>query len=266
MTKAPLLGALLLLLVTLSYTSTTAQAEYRLPREMNFDTIVRRSFRSFYVRAYPGGPIQRLYTDGFYPIGWSRDGKFAYYSEPVDEECGCYFAELIIQDLRSDQILWKFENKPQERMDEKGAMIPDDMDKLWARNRTLFTEKLREHGIEQVARFALLPLTFRSAGRSYTARLTVLKGDDGDGLTRARKMSLNLSSPRLGRKSLFSETHTGDLYGAPLDAGLAGVFKSPFEDRVAVLMLKVQRGWEGPPHTVTVQIAGADLNSGFKKF
>ena len=266
MTQARARGALILLLTILSFSPTAAQSEYRLPREINFDAIVRRNFRSFYVRAYEGGPIQRLYTDAFYPIGWSRDGKFAYYSEPVDEECGCYFAELIIQDLRSDKILWKFENKPQERMDEKGEMIPDDMDKLWARNKELFTDKLREHGIEQVARFSLLPLTFRSSGSSYTARMTVLKADDSDGLTRARKISLNLSSPRLGRKSLFTETHTGDLYGAPLDAGLAGVFKSPFENRAAVLMLKVQRGWEGPPHTVSVQIAGADLGTGFKKF
>ena len=266
MTRAPVRGALLLLLATLSFTPIKAQSEYQLPSDVNLDAIVRRNFRSFYVRAYPGGPIQRLYADGFYPIGWSRDGKFAYYSEPVDEECGCYFAELIIQDLRTDKILWKFENKPQERLDEKGEIIPDDMEKLWARNAKVFAEKLREHGIEQVARFPLLPLTFRSGGKGYTARLTVLKGDDGDGLTRARKISLNLSSPRLGRKSLVSETHTGDLYGAPLDAALAGVFKSPFEDRAAVVMLKVQRGWEGPPHTVTVQIAGADLNTGFKKF
>ena len=266
MTNARMRRVLFLLLATLSFTSIHAQSAYELPEDVNFDAIVRRNFRSFYVRAYPGGPIQRLYAEAFYPIGWSRDGKFAYYTEPVDEECGCYYAELIIQDLRTDKVLWKFENKPQERMDEKGSIIPDDMDKLWARNRTLFTEKLREHGIEQVARFRLLPLTFRSAGRSYTARLTVLKGDDSDGLNRARKMSLNLSSPSLGRKSLFTETHTGDLYGAPLDAGLAGVFKSPFEDRAAVLMLKVQRGWEGPPHTVTVHIAGADLNTGFKKF
>jgi len=39
-----------------------------------------------------------LITESFYPLGWSRDGKFAYYLEPPDEECGCYFAELVIRD------------------------------------------------------------------------------------------------------------------------------------------------------------------------
>jgi len=50
-----------------------------------------------------------LLTESFYPIGFSKDGKFAYYVEPVDEACGCYFAKLIIQDLRTDKIL--FEHK-----------------------------------------------------------------------------------------------------------------------------------------------------------
>jgi hypothetical protein len=30
------------------------------------------------------------------------------------------------------------------------------------------------------------------------------------------------------------------------------------------VMLKVQRGWEGPPHTVDIKIVGANLDRGFK--
>lgn len=243
-----------------------AQTNYAMPRAVDLDPIVRRTFRNFYVRSYPGGPIQRLYTDAFYPIGWSRDGKFAYYSEPVDEECGCYFAELAIIDLRTDKVLWEFRNKPQERMDEKGMPIPDDMRQLWKRNVAMFTEKLREHGIVQTARFALLGRTFSSGGKGYTAKVVSVNADDPDGLNRVRKVSLDLSSPSLGRKSLYSAEYKGDdIYGSPLDIAVAGTFKSPFENRVAIVMVKVQRGWEGPPHTVEVQIAGADLVSGFRK-
>ena len=243
------------------------QSNYTMPRSVNLDPIVRRTFRSFYVRSYPGGPIQGLSADGFYPIGWSRDGKFAYYSEPVDEACGCYFAELHIVDLRTDKVLWEFKNKPMERMDEKGTPVEDNMRKLWSRNEKMFAEKLREHGIEQVPRFALLPSTFRSAGKMYSAVVTKVKGDDGDGLRRVRKMSLDLSTPTLGKKSLYALEHKGDdMYGASLDAAVAGVFISPFEKRAAVVMIKVQRGWEGPPHTVEPQIAVADLVSGFRKF
>ena len=241
-------------------------AVYYLPQAVKLDAITRKNFGSFYVRSYPGGPIQRLYTDGFYPIGWSRDGKFAYYSEPVDEECGCYFAELTIIDLRTDKVLWEFENKPMERLNEKGEPIPDDMQKLWKRNEKVFFEKLHEHKIEQLARFSLLPATFRSAGKSYTAKVITTRGNDGDGLSRVRKLALDLSSPTLGKKTLYSAEYKGDdMYVSPLDIAVAGTFKSPFEDRVAVVMMKVQRGWEGPPHTVEAQIAGADLLSGFRK-
>jgi len=242
------------------------QVNYTMPRSVNLDPIVRRTFRSFYVRAYPGGPIQQLYADGFYPIGWSRDGKFAYYSEPVDEECGCYFAELHIIDLRTDRVLWEFKNKPLERMNEKGQPIADDMRQLWKRNEKVFTEKLREHGIEQVARFTLLPATFRSAAKSYTAKVTASKANDDDGRRRIRQLSLDLSSPTLGKKSLYASQYRGDeMYVSPLDAAVAGVLLSPFEKRAAVVMIKVQRGWEGPPHTVEPQIAGADLVSGFRR-
>ena len=87
-----------------------SQTNYAVPRPVNLDRIVRRTFGGFWVRLYPGGPIQGLSTDAFYPIGWSRDGKFAYYFEPVDEECGCYFAELAIMDLRTDKVLWHYKN------------------------------------------------------------------------------------------------------------------------------------------------------------
>ena len=45
--------------------------------------------------------------DKFYPIGWSKDGKFAYFVEPADEACGCYFGTFVIQDLKTDKVLWQ---------------------------------------------------------------------------------------------------------------------------------------------------------------
>ncbi|MEO6333896.1 MAG: hypothetical protein ABIO91_02845 [Pyrinomonadaceae bacterium] len=246
-------------------TAARAQTSYSIPHAVNLNPVVRRAFPIYYRRLHPGIP-QQLYTDGFYPIGWSRDGKFAYYSEPVDEECGCYFAELAIVDLRTDKVVWQFTNKPQDRVDAKGETIPDDMRKLWKRNEKLFSEKLREHNIIQTPRFVLMPATFRSAGKSYTAKVSATKGDDPDGMNRVGKLRLDLTSPTLGKKTLFSADYKGDeMYVSPLDAAVAGAFMSPFENRAAVVMIKVQRGWEGPPHNVDAQIAGADLVNGFRK-
>ncbi|MEP7149270.1 MAG: hypothetical protein ABI857_10335 [Acidobacteriota bacterium] len=242
--------------------STNAAASYDQPRAVNLDPLVRRTFPSYYGRK----PYQRLYTDGFYPIGWSRDGKFAYYVEPVDEACGCYFAELVIQDLRTDEELWKFRNEPQSRVNDKGESIPDDMRKLWRRNQKMFSEKLREHGIVPQSRFALLGRTFVSGGRTYTAKVTAKKGNDSDDMKRVKSVELEFSTPRLGKKTIFTAAYEGDeMYVSPLEVAVAGAFKSPFENRAAIVMIRVQRGWEGPPHTVEAQIAGSDLGTGFKK-
>jgi hypothetical protein len=256
-------SALILLLCTCVLISASAQVtQYRLPRPVGLSSFVRTNLQPRFGR----GMYNKLLVEGFYPIGWSRDGKFAYYTEPVDEACGCYFAELAIVDLRTDKVLWQFKNEPNDRVDAQGAPVADDIGKLWKRNEKVFAERLLEHRIEQLPRFTLLPSAFRSSGRSYIARVSSTFGKDEDGNRRIRKLDLVFSSPALGRKSLYSAEYTGDgMYTSPLDAIVAGAFKSPYENRVAIVMLHVQRGWEGPPHTVNVHIAGADLSGGFRK-
>ena len=40
-----------------------------------------------------------------YPIGWSYDGKFAYYEEYCNDMCGCCSSALIVRDLASNRTL-----------------------------------------------------------------------------------------------------------------------------------------------------------------
>ncbi|MGB7069283.1 MAG: hypothetical protein WBD22_07295 [Pyrinomonadaceae bacterium] len=260
----PSLLLIAFLLSPFAAAQTNPGANYAIPREVNLDRIVRRSFPGYYGRNYPGGIYQRLYTDSFYPIGWSRDGKLAYYVEPVDEACGCYFAELKIVDLRTDTVLWEFNNKPEERTKPTGEILVDDMQQLWKRNRKLFSEKLAEHKIIP-SRFTLLGRSFAAGGKTYTAKMTSPKGTDDDGRDRVKSVRLDLSAPRYGKKTLYSKTYSSDMFTSPLDTAVAGAFKSPFENRAAIVMINVQRGYEGPPHTVDLKITGADLVSGFKK-
>jgi hypothetical protein len=238
------------------------RANYLTPRSVSFERFARRTFKKYY------GPAEynSLLIEGFYPIGWSRDGKFAYYIEPVDEACGCYFAELIIQDLRTDEIVWHFKNDPDDRVDKEGAPLPDDIRKLWRRNQKTFSDKLREYGIVPASRFVLLPKTFNAGGKSYTAKVSAILGDDPDGLNRIQMVALDLTSPTLENKTLYNAEYQNDeMYVSPLDVAVAGAYKSPFENRAAILLVNVQRGWEGPPHTVNISVVGADLASGFRK-
>lgn len=245
-------------------TSVAAQAfgqTYAVPRELPIDRFVRQNFREYFRRgnAYPA-----LIAEGFYPIGWSRDGKFAYYTEPVDEACGCYYARLVIQDLRTDKVVWKFDYEQGGQDDNGKSTEPGNIRELWKKNQKLFSEKLAENGIV-ASRSAMLGKTFTVGGKSYTAKLIEKLGKNPeDDYRRVDYYTVTLSSPRLGSKKLFtSEDNTKKEYWFVLNAGLIGVLKSPYENRVAIIALEVKKGYEGPPHTGDIQIVGADLTSRF---
>jgi hypothetical protein len=240
-----------------------SQTNFVQPRKVSFDRLLRQTFPQYHGRL----EYQQLLTEGFYPIGWSRDGKFAYYVEPPDEACGCYFAELVIQDLRTDKELWKFKNDPESRTNAKGEIIDDDIRRLWRRNQKLFSDKLHEHGIIPLSRFALLGKTFTVGGKIYRTKVTASKSkDDEYEMDRVKSIALELNSPSLGKKTIFTGEYKGDeIYAAPLDITIAGAFKSPYENRVAIVLINVHRGWEGPPHPTDNVIIGADLRTGFRK-
>lgn len=237
--------------------------QYAEPHELKIESLVRRTFPSYFGKRqrYP-----QLIPENFYPIGWSRDGKFAYYVEPVDEACGCYFAMLVIQDMRTDKEVWKFKYSQDDSYVGDKMTGPGDIRSLWKKNQKLFSEKLAENGIV-ASRSVMLGKTFTSGGRRFTASAMKKRGPNADGYEdRVNLYTISLSAPKLGTKKVFtSEDHTKDDYWFMLDAGLIGVISSPFEDRVAIIAVEVMRGYEGPPHTGDIRLVGADLKSGFEK-
>jgi hypothetical protein len=108
--------SLILVVVILAFASAPSRGQsnltgafYNKPVELKLERSIRKSF-SRYLREqatdfYRQRPFDQLVPESFYPIGWSRDGNFAYYLEPVDEACGCYFAQLFILDLKTYRIL-----------------------------------------------------------------------------------------------------------------------------------------------------------------
>src|SRR5262249_9281423 len=95
-------------------------------------------------------------VEKFFPIGWSKDGKFAYYVEPIDEACGCYFGKLVIVDLKTDAVLWQFDYSSEET-DESRTKKPKSLRALWNVNRKLFSSKLTENNIEPQSLMRVLP-------------------------------------------------------------------------------------------------------------
>lgn len=246
-------------------------AFYNKPVELNLERAIKRTFSSYLRRQasdyYRQRPFDQLAPESLYAIGWSRDGKFAYYVEPVDEACGCYFAQLFILDLKTDKVLWSFDYNSEAIDEAKLEGKPYSLDTLWNANRQLFGDKLTEHAIEPQARFSLLSFPASHKGQIITATLRTIEkkglGDDERPYGIIGKATLQLNSSRRGKKTILDHSYAKSL---PLHVALLGYVKSPFEPRIAVVLMQVIRGWEGPPHTGRVQIVGASLENGFKRF
>ena len=236
-------------------------AFYTKPAELKLEQTARRQFSS-YRSQHPG---QDFRIESFYPIGWSRDGKFAYYFEPDGGECDCYLAKLLILDLRADKVLWSFDYDSDSLADAKEKGRPYSFDTLWIANQQLFSEKLREHGIAPQEKVSLSAFPIQYQGDRLTASLRVRQKP---GLTEEERhygivgrATLQLTSSRNGTKTILDHSYPKAL---PLYVGVVGYLKSPFESRIAATLVEIYRGWEGPPHTGHVKIVGASLETGFK--
>lgn len=170
--------------------------------------------------------------------------------------------------MRTDKVIWEFKYDQGDEDDPVTGkrMGQNNIRELWAKNKKLFSEKLAENGIV-ASRSVMLGKTFSASGSSYTAKSTKKMGRNADGgEIRVDLYTVSLTSPKLGTKTVFtSEDHTKDEYWFMLDAGLIGAIKSPYENRVALIAIEAMRGYEGPPHTGQIRVAGSDLTSGFFK-
>lgn len=193
----------------------------------------------------------------FYPIGWSKDGKFAFYVEPPDEACGCYFAHIVIQDLKTDKILWE-----QKYSSENGG--PDTLDDYWKKNQKEFSAKLAEFGIVAQPRFTLQKAAFTYRNDKLTPELKDTTKASDDGFYASGNVVLRLRSKAKGGKTIYRKNFNPKKMEGFLGAELSGSLLSPFEPRAAVVMIETIRGWEGPPHTTRIRIVGTTLTTGFK--
>lgn len=197
-----------------------------------------------------------LLREAFYPIGWSKDGKFAYYVEPADEACGCYFADLIIQDLRTDKILWK-----RSYTSENGGA--ETLKKYWAKNQKEFSQKLAQYGIKRQKRFALQNSAINYQKDVLTPEIKVNTSLE-DEFAVTGNVVLRLISKEKGRKTIYEKTFDPKKYEGFRGAEISGSLLSPFEPRAAIIMVETYRGWEGPPNVTQIKIVGTNLTTGFQ--
>ena len=194
----------------------------------------------------------------FYPIGWSKDGKFAYVIEPADEAAGLYFFKLRIQSMISDKIVYEWELDPDEGV-ETGSVK-----QMWKENQMTFAAALNEHKIIPQKDIKLLGTEFNTEEGKFKVTIENKMETDPDfGFEVVKTTNIDIKASELGSKRIYSYTEND--YNQCLGRIVQGVIKSPYEKRVAVLVKEELRGYEGPPNVVREFLVGADLERSFKK-
>ena len=184
----------------------------------------------------------------FYPIGWSKDGKFAYVIEPADEAAGLYFFKLRIQSMISDKIVYEWELDPDEGV-ETGSVK-----QMWKENQMTFAAALNEHKIIPQKDIKLLGTEFNTEEGKFKVTIENQMETDPDfGFEVVKTTNIDIRA------------YTENDYNQCLGRIVQGVIKSPYEKRVAVLVKEELRGYEGPPNVVRSFLVGADLERSFKK-
>ncbi len=184
-------------------------------------------------------------------IGWSQDGKIAYvtWKDSSDGYGPCADLKVVVQSLVSDKILWSYDFFD----DYSGAF-----EEVWKAQYPNFYRKLQEYGIvEHDTPLRSFPAEYDRW--TVTCEVETIEGNQEYG-DYDIDYELRAVSPGRGVKVI----HSGNGVQGLQQAVVYGYLRSPYEDRIAVVLLEIYRGWEGPPSPVEPVIVGCNLKSGFQ--
>ncbi|MEO1481454.1 MAG: hypothetical protein AAFU77_05060 [Myxococcota bacterium] len=194
-----------------------------------------------HVAAGPAALDQTLY-----PLGFSESGDFAFvrfsYSDAAAHWQGVVVIQSLVTDRKKVQVDWTVG-------DLEGG------DRAWLRWTSRHGQELESllsrYKIDRSRPCALAAFPLSVDGNDWTAAV-------------AKGRVIVRSSVR-GRKSIgtiprHNVPNIPETYGHRV----AGYYKSPFEERIAVIVTGWAPGWEGPPDTGMLWVFGSSLDSGFR--
>ena len=194
--------------------------------------------------------------DKLYPVGWSKDGKLAYFVEPEGEACGCYFLDFIIQDLTDNQIVWQWKYNGDDSTNVSGYE-DENLTSMIKKYSTVFNEKIDEYQIQTDLDFKLQSFPMIKNDEKYHVSLITtshLDADWGD-LELFDEAKIRLYQKNGDFDQIIS-SHEQPEYAMTLDMKIVGYFASPDEQYFVVFYVEEHRGWEGPPNVLRFRLVG----------
>lgn len=214
------------LLLSLTAPAFAAAAGYETPRSVDYGFAAPEGYQ----------------TVELHPVGWSRNGLFAYALWRDDYGRGGDFS-VIVRDLKTDSVVWSFDYY------EEG---PTSFAGVWDYTYARFAGKLYSLGIVQETDSAQsLPYVFGTDSISIEVQA------QRDGLTNGgyiRSFEVAAVSQIRGAKSLCFEPRT---FLESVDPVCC--LRSPYEKRIAVVVLQTIPAMDGLPGMVAPLVTGCHL-------
>lgn len=215
-----------------------------------------------HLEQYTSGEREVSQTDPIVrPVGWSPDGKFAWIVQELDRprarELRSTFAFIIV-DTVTDEIVFVLEDG--------GFSVPAGQRQLdpaqaweiaWERNNAAFTGELETHGVVIGAGTELLGFPLEDAVRSYDAATSTTSSISQLGEQGIVSYAITMIRNGGEYKTISAASVLHDL-----DVWIAGCFRSPYQNRVAVVYGREHRTAEGE-RRVEFSLTGSHLDVGF---
>ena len=185
--------------------------------------------------AFSKKPSSNMYAvSDIMPIGWSKDGKFAFvHKRSVAGRGGVIYSYIIINSV-NDGIIWIYEDDwPNSDTVRVGKSIQ--------KNQSIVVEQLKKYEIVQGQGTDLYDFPLLRDGAVYKPELKVRKKPEkhpflGD----IESLAVYMLRDDIKRKRIFYKDNPG-----AFSYWIAGYFLSPFEQRILVAIGEEKWGFEG---------------------
>ncbi|CAA6810691.1 MAG: Unknown protein [uncultured Sulfurovum sp.] len=224
-----------------------------LPKPLLLQSVVDSTFSDYKL----GRSKLHFLYDNVYLLGKSKT-KIAYAIEYDTDPADLVRIETFIQDLVNDEIVWKDTYQKDSHTNKVNFSI------YWRAKKGLIAQTLQDYKLKPFSK-----PTLQRGAIHYKNDVLNLKASS------KKSWSKDWSSDFLEQSSVFLDSKLEgnkrvdfQKYQFPshiLDRKPIGYIRlDENNQRIAIVVAKVQRGWEGPPHNIHYEFVGANLRIGFK--
>jgi hypothetical protein len=189
--------------------------------------------------------------DEFYPIGYSKNGLFAYMTLPADEATGYFFYTFVILDLNTNQTIWS------QKVDYNDHIEKGSLKETWTTNYLKFKEQLNKNSIIEDKKLKINKFPSADAENlNLLFDIKYVEDSFGFGFNVVAKVSAKIKGKTIPAKQIYEKTYNESMI---LNVMSPGYIQIPETNFVVCFINTEQRGYEGPPHVILLDLKGIKL-------